>query len=88
MKIKEGFLLREVAGQWVVVPLGENVVQFNGILTLSQSGALLWQVMEKNDVEEVELVKAILSEYEIDEQTAAKDVRDFISSLKESGLVK
>ena len=87
MKIKDGFMLREVAGQWVVVPLAERVVEFNGIMTLSESGALLWKVLEK-DVEEEELLQALFSEYSIDEMTAKADVQEYISTLLEKGLIE
>ncbi|MFZ3102549.1 MAG: PqqD family protein [Desulfitobacteriaceae bacterium] len=86
MKIKDGFMLREVAGQWVVVPLGERVVEFNGIMTLSESGALIWKNM-KNDIAEVDLVKIVLNEYSVDEESARLDVREFVSILKEKNLV-
>lgn len=87
MKIKDGFMLREVAGQWVVVPLGERVVEFNGIMTLSESGAMLWKLMEEDAVEE-DMVKATLAEYSIDEETARSDIREFIASLKDKDLLE
>lgn len=81
MKLKNGFLCREVAGQWVVVPLGERVVEFNGIMTLSESGALLWKNME-NDTREEDLVQIMLNEYSIDQETARLDVREFVAMLR------
>ena len=87
MKIKNGFMLREVAGQWVVIPLGERVVEFNGIMTLSESGALLWKVLEKEVLEE-ELVQAVLMEYSIDKETATSDVLEFTTRLREKGLIE
>lgn len=87
MKIKDGFMLREIAGQWVVVPLGERVVEFNGIMTLSDSGALLWRKMEQHTTEE-ELLNAILSEYSVDKETAKADILEFINKIKEQGLIE
>lgn len=87
MKIRDGFMLRNVAGQWVVVPLGERVVEFNGIMTLSESGALLWKLMA-NDVLEEELVRTVLEEYIIDEVTAKADVLEFITAIRERGLIE
>ncbi|MCX8128931.1 MAG: PqqD family protein [Clostridia bacterium] len=85
MKIKEGFLLREIAGSWVVVPVGNRVVEFNGLLTLSESGALLWRLMEKG-TEKDALVGLLLKEYDIDSTTAEADVEEFISLVSEKGL--
>lgn len=86
MKVKDGFMLRQVAGEWVVVPLGERVVEFNGIMTLSESGALLWQELEM-DVSEEELVQAILNKYEINEEVARIDIREFIANLEKTKLI-
>lgn len=87
MKIKEGFMLRQVAGSWIVVPLAQRVVEFNGLMTLSESGALLWKRMER-DVGIDELVKAILEEYDIDEETARTDVKELVEAISERGLIE
>jgi hypothetical protein len=79
-------MLREVAGQWVVVPLGERVVEFNGIMTLSESGAVLWKQMEHGATEE-ELLKVILAEYSVDQDTAKADIAEFINKIKAAGLL-
>lgn len=86
MKVKSGFMLREIAGQAVVVPLGERVVEFNGIITLSESGAFLWNKMEE-EVSENELVEHITGEYDIDPETARKDIREFIDSMRFKDLI-
>ena len=87
MKIKPNFMLREIAGSWLVVPLGERVVDFNGIITLSETGAFLWKLMEKNaNVEE--LIDQLLIEYDVDENTARADVTEFAAALKEGALLE
>lgn len=87
MKIKDKFMLREVAGHWVVVPLRERVVEFNGIMTLSESGALLWGKMV-NHFKEEELIRTLLEEYVVDKETAKADVLEFITTLRERGLIE
>lgn len=87
MKIKDGFMLREIAGSWVVVPLGQRVVEYNGLMILSESGALLWRLLEKG-AEMDDLVKAILSEYEVDEATARADIEEMIGNIKDRGLIE
>ena len=87
MQIKSGFMLRETAGQSVVVPLGSRVVEFNGIMTLSESGALLWRKLENNASME-ELVELLLKEYSIDENTAQKDVGDFVESMRSNSILE
>lgn len=87
MKIRDGFMLHEVAGQWVIVPLGERVVELNGIMMLTESGALLWKALEK-DVSEEELVQAVLMEYIVDAVTAERDVQEFIEDIRGKGLLE
>ncbi len=87
MKVKSGFMLREIAKQWVVVPLGARVVEFNGIMTLSESGAILWRLME-SDANTQQLVSALLEEYDIDEATAKNDVIRFLDTLHQKNLLE
>ena len=87
MKIKSGLILREVADNYIVVAVGERVKEFNGLINLNSTGAFLWKKLETG-AEEEDLVKALLDEYEIDEQTARKDVSLFVGKIKEAKLVK
>lgn len=87
MRVKDGFMLRVVAGQHVVVPLGERVVEFNGIMTLSESGAWLWKALEK-DVQEEELLQVLLKEYDVDEETAKTDIQEYVTSLREKSIIE
>lgn len=87
MKIKDGFMLRQIAGSWVVVPLGQRIVEFNGLMTLNESGALLWKLLEAGtDMEN--LIKAITNEYTVDEDTARADVCEILKRITEKGLVE
>ena len=69
MKIKSDYLLRKVADSYVVVPVGKATVDFNGMINLNETGAFLWQQLQK-DADEETLLKAMLMEYEVDEETA------------------
>ena len=87
MKIKEGFVLREVAGSYIVVAIGAAAKTFNGIINLNPTSALLWKELEKG-ASEHELVERLLSEYEVSEQTAKEDVHKFVQKLTEAGLIQ
>jgi hypothetical protein len=87
MKIKDGFMLREIVDTWVVVPLGERVVEFNGIMTLSETGALLWSGIEKGADINV-LVESMMAEYNVDKSVALSDTVEFISAIKQRGLLE
>ena len=80
MKLKENFVLRQVADTWVVFPVAEATVDFNGMLTLNETGALLWQALEQGkDVEG--LVQALTAEYAVERQQALADVEEFLEAL-------
>ena len=85
MKIKDGFVLREVAGDTVVLPTGD--LNINAMITLNESAAFLWKLMQ-NDITEAEMVKEVLAKYDdTDEAMAAKAVSGFVSQLKEHGFL-
>ncbi len=87
MKIKDGFILREVAGSFIVVAVGDAVKQFNGVINLNETGAFLWKQLE-NGCDEDGLTSALLSEYDVEESVARADAKNFIDKLTEAGLVK
>lgn len=87
MKIKEGFVLRNIAGSHIVVPVGAVSIDFNGMITLNDSAAFLWKQLEKGtDVDG--LTAAILAEYETDEDTARTCSQDFVDKLNEAGCLE
>lgn len=87
MKIKDGFILREVAGNFIVVAVGSAVKDFNGIINLNETGAFLWRMLEKG-CDEQSLKKALLDEYDVEDAVAETDVKAFIAKLTEAGLLK
>ena len=87
MKIKEGFVLREVAGSYVVVAVGKAVKTFNGIINLNYTGAFLWKQLEKGSNLDG-LKSALLAEYDVDEEVAERDAKKFLDKVAEAGLVE
>ena len=81
MKLKDGFLLREVAGQTVVLPTGGDL-DLNMMITLNETGKLLWEHLQ-SETDEAALTAALLAEYDVDEETARKSVAAFVANLKE-----
>lgn len=87
MKTKSGFILRAVGDNYIIVPVGAEAQKFNGIIKLNSTGKFLWEKLEKGTSEE-ELVKTLVAEYEIDEETAKKDVEAFVKKAVSSNLVE
>lgn len=86
MKLKDGFILRSVAGETVVVPTGDDL-DLNMMITLNETGKFLWERLEQG-AEEAELIAALLSEYDVDEQTAKTHVAAFVKKLNDHGFIK
>ena len=81
MKLKEGFILRTVAGETVVLPTS-GVTNFDMMITLNGTGRFLWEMLEKG-AEKEEMVAALLAEYDVDAEKATASVDAFVSRLKE-----
>lgn len=87
MKIKKGFLMREVAGKYVVVPVGTGTNEFKGMVQMNKIGAFLWSSLDKDQTLE-ELVQKILEKYDVTEEQAVIDVEKFIGELLNAGILE
>lgn len=86
-KIKDGFVLRKIGPQVMAVPVGKLTSEIHGMIALSESGALLWNLLSQGADKET-LINALLEEYEIDRETAEKDTESFINNLTEQGALE
>lgn len=87
MKRKENFMLRQVADTWVVLPLGQAGLNFNGMLSLNGSGALLWEKLEQDSSREL-LADTLAEEYDVERKTALRDVDAFLEKLRQAGCLE
>lgn len=87
MKISSSYLMRQIAGEHIIVPTGEAAVEFNGLITVNEIGAFLWKKLQGEATEE-ELLQAVLEEYDTDEATARADIRAFLQKLEENGILR
>ena len=85
MKLKDGFLLRQVAGQNVVLP-GSGDLDMNRMITLNDTGAFLWEKLQ-SDTDEAALVAALLGEYDVEKAVAQESVTAFVKKLNENGFL-
>lgn len=86
MKLKDGFFMRQVAGQTVVLP-GGDVLDLNMMITLNETGAFLWERLNEETSVEA-LVAALLGEYDVDEKTAQQAVEAFVRKLYDYGFLE
>lgn len=86
MKVKEGFMLRNVGGRYIVVAVGKAAEEFNGLITLNESGAFLWEQLAEGCTYE-ELLGKMLEEYDVTEMTARAGIDQFLQTARGAGLV-
>lgn len=87
MKLKENYVLRQVADTWVVLPVGSALADFNGMMTLNASGALLWKAMEQG-ADRDKLASVLTSEYIVSLEQAQNDVDEFLEKLQMAGCLE
>ena len=82
MKLKKEFVIREVAGDYLLVPVGQTALSLNGMMILNDTGAFLWEKLPEA-ADEAALVDTLLEEFEVDRPTAEADVKEFLDQLRE-----
>lgn len=87
MRVDKEFVLREIAGDYIIIPTGKTVLDFNGLITVNEVGASLWNMLQE-EVSVDDLVKGILSEYEVEEEVAREDILEFLGNLENGGILK
>lgn len=87
MIIDKQFILRQIAGDYVILPTGKTTLEFNGMITVNEQGAFLWEQLCKGTTREA-LVDAVLAEYDIDRETACADVDEFLQILIHSRILE
>ena len=89
MKIKKGFVLREVCGEHVIVGEGLGAVNFCKLLALNETAAWLWkQAQEMGEFTIEALAERLCGEYEVTSDDAQKDVADILANWREVGVVE
>ena len=87
MKIKNDFIVKEISGSTVVIPVGNRVADFNGMLKLNETGVFLFNLL-KNDTTIDVLVQNLVDEYEVKKEKANEDVITFVNKLKEADIIE
>lgn len=87
MKLKKNLVLRQVADTWCVLAYGAALVDFNGMLTLNESGVLLWKALEQG-ADRMALAEVLTAEYEVCTEQALEDVDAFLDKLSQAGCLE
>ena len=87
MKIKKDFILRKVADSYVVVPVNKMTLDFNGIINLNETGAFLFELLQKG-AEREDLINKMLEEYDVDREKAAADIDIFLQKVRNADVLE
>lgn len=87
MKIKDGFVVRKIANQYMAVPVGARAKELHGMIGLNETAAFLWELLKEDRTEE-ELTELLYNEYEISEEKALEAVKKFCRTLQEEGVLE
>ena len=87
MRRNSDFVLRQVVGKFVVIPLGQAAESFRGIITLNKTGKFLWDLLETEQTEE-SLINALIATYGITEERAAGTVKKLLESICPTGAIE
>ena len=88
MKIKKGFVLRQLLGEYVVTGEGLERVNFNKIISLNATAAYLWEELKDKEFDAQAMADLLIAKYEVDPQTALSDSEKLAQSWKEAGLLE
>lgn len=86
IRIKSGYTLRQVLDAYLILGVGREAYAPRCIMSLNESGAFLWRVLE-NGAEQETLVDRMMEEYEVSAETAVQDVEKFLTQLREKALI-
>lgn len=86
VKLRSGFIQRKIADSDIVIPIGDNIAQFNGLITLNETAAFLFKLISEGSTVR-RLIDALTEKYEIEAAMAGKDVADFILQLEKANML-
>ena len=86
MRVSKDFVLREIAGDYVIIPTGKTVLEFNGLIMLNEVGVSIWKLLQE-EVTLEEIVKGLLDEYDVEETVVREDVIEFLDRLQQSKIL-
>lgn len=86
MIIKKELIMRKIAEDTILVPVGKTVYEANGLFVLNELGSFIWNLLPNVNSEE-EICKAVMDEYDVSEAEASKDIVEFLGKLREMDII-
>lgn len=86
MQLKNNFVIREIMGDTILVPIGDHLLEFNGLITLNELGVFILKLLPEAE-DDAHIVDKILDEYDVDRETAEVDVKEFLEKLRQIKII-
>lgn len=86
MRISKDFIIKKIMDDYIVVPTGKEMVDFNAMITLNETGAFLWERLQEEKTENG-LVEELCAEYDVSSDVAAQDIADFLKLLRDADIL-
>ena len=86
MRINKEYVLREIAGDYIIIPVGATALEFNGLITVNEVGVTLWNMLQE-EVTMEDLALGVLAEYDVQEEVAREDIQEFLDELVKGGIL-
>lgn len=87
MRISKDFIVREIAGDYIIVPTGRESLKFQGLITVNETGVFLWKCLQESSMTVETLTEALCESFETDEKTAGEDVKEFLHYIEQRGIL-
>lgn len=87
MKLKGEFILRQIMGETIAVPVGDSALDFNGMICLNEVGEEIWKGLQAQMTEE-EILARLLEQFDVSRGEATADLEQFLSGLRQNGLLE
>ena len=87
MKKKKGLIMRTLGNEFILVDEGSNLTDFNRMISLNASAALLWEAVQDKEFDAETLINLLIEEYDIDREIAKKDVASLLETWKEAEII-
>lgn len=87
MRISKDYIVREIAGEYIIVPTGREALNFQGLITVNETGAFLWNLLQEESMTEDSLTDALCESYEIERTMAEQDIKEFLRYVEQRGLL-
>lgn len=86
MRVSNDFIMREIAGEFLLVPTGAAAAKFNGLITMNEVGKFIFQTLSEEHTAR-EVAEQMTKEYDVDTETALADTEEFLQQLRQIGAL-